>query len=450
VSNVEASSKRQLTLIDCLGIGINGIVGSGIFLLPAALWRAAGGRAPLAWLIVGGLCCLVALCFAEAAARTERSGGPYRYACDAFGNYVGFAVGWVTLVSTMLGYSAVARGFGDTAVKLLSPWAPVSGLMIGQNPASWAVGLAGVMVALLCLINIIGVRSSARTSDAISAVKLLSLFLFLGIGAFFVKFANLHTSPQPAPLPTGGFEPTGLLAAAFAGLFATTGFEYIPVPAGEAKNPRRTVPLAMVISVLGTTVIYVLVQIVASGVHPNLGHSDSALADAAGQFGGSRGRFLMGLAALISSFGFCTSSALVGPRYLEAFSEDRFLPAMFGRRSERFGTPVAAVMVLSILVFGLLASGLNFDRLAAVSNIAVVVQYMATCVAVLVLRRRSPAPAGAFVIPLGPLVPLLALVGCVVFIKGVGLTDLAVAAGLIFVGLFFGWMSRRFSVAKGT
>jgi amino acid transporter len=442
VSNAEESQpKRQLTLIDCLGIGINGIVGSGIFLLPAALWRAAGGRAPLAWLLVGGL---VALCFAEAAARTERSGGPYRYACDAFGNYVGFAVGWVTLVSTMLGYAAVARGFGDTAVKLIkrSDGAAALGAAFSGD-GSAAVMLALVMVGLLCVVNVLGVRRSAHTSDVISGVKIVSLVAFIAIGLFFVKAANLHATPHPAELPGGGFEPTGLIAAAFAGLFATTGFEYIPVPAGEAKNPRRTVPLAMVISVLGTTSIYVLVQIVAAGVHPNLGSSETALADAAGQFGGPRGRLLMGLAALISSFGFCTSSALVGPRYLEAFAEDGFLPKVFRHRSPRFGTPAVAVTVLSTLVMGLLVSGLNFDRLAAVSNIAVVVQYMATCVAVLVLRRKSPAPAGAFVIPLGPLVPILALLGCMLFIRGVGLSDLMIAGALIAAGLLLGGLSQR-------
>ena len=78
--------KRQLTLLDCFGLGINGIIGSGIFLLPATLYRSAGGRSPLAWLLVGSLCTLVALCFAEAAGRTDRSGGPYRFACDAFGS----------------------------------------------------------------------------------------------------------------------------------------------------------------------------------------------------------------------------------------------------------------------------------------------------------------------------------------------------------------------------
>ncbi len=430
------SPKRQLTLLDCLGIGINGIVGSGIFLLPAALWRAAGGLAPLAWLMVGGLCCLVALCFAEVAARTDRSGGPYRYACDAFGPYIGFAVGWVTLLSTMLGYSAVARGFGDVGSKLLG----------SSDQSLVAVGLACTMVLFLCAVNILGVRSSARTSDAISGVKLASLLLFVGIGLFFVKSANLHAAPHP-----DAGEQSGLLAAAFAGLFATTGFEYIPVPAGEAKNPRRTIPLAMVISVLCTTVLYALVQIVASGVHPQLGASHSPLADAAARFM-PHGVLLMGIAGLISSFGFCSSSALVGPRYLEVFAEDRFLPAIFVRRSARLGTPVAAVVVLSALVLTLLVSGLKFERLADVANVAVVIQYMATCIAVLVLRHKSPAPPGAFVIPFGPLIPLLALFGCCAFLRAylvsVDTPELGLVAAMILGGLAVGWSSQRLSRVK--
>ena len=104
---------RELTLFDCFGLGINGIIGSGIFLLPAALQRRAGAQSPLAWLAVGSLCTLIALCFAEAASRTDRSGGPYRYAVEAFGPLVGFAVGWITMVSSLLGYAAVARGFAD-------------------------------------------------------------------------------------------------------------------------------------------------------------------------------------------------------------------------------------------------------------------------------------------------------------------------------------------------
>lgn len=427
MSTAEHHSKRQLTLIDCLGIGINGIVGSGIFFLPAALWRSAGGRGPLAWLIVGSLCCLVALCFAEAASRTDRSGGPYRYACDAFGPYVGFGIGWVTLLSTILGYAAVARGFGITA----------AGFVGAGGSTVVEVSVSCAMVLSLCAINILGVRSSARTGDVISAVKILSLVLFVLVGLFFVKAANLTAAPQPA-----AGEQVGLVAAAFAGLFACTGFEYIPVPAGEAQNPRRTIPLAMVISVLASTALYALVQLVATGVHPSLGTSETPLVDAVGSFSGLRGRKIMELAALISSFGFCASSALVGPRYLEAFAEDGFMPVAFMKRSSRWGTPAVAVTVLSLLVVGLLSSGLKFQRLADVSNVAVVVQYVATCIAVLVLRRKAVTGKQGFVIPLGPLVPCLALAGCLAFLRFVGVFELRMAALMITIGLVIGAINR--------
>jgi amino acid transporter len=424
---VSTPLRRQLTLLDCFGIGINGIIGSGIFFLPATLYRLAGGQAPLAWLIVGGLCALVALCFAEAASRTDRSGGPYRYACDAFGPYVGFAVGWVTLISSLLGYTAVARGFGQTAAVVLH--------CQGQAQVELALSLG--VVTFLCIVNVIGVRPGARTGDILSFVKIGSLLLFVGVGLFFVDFSHFSAPPRPAAGEHGG-----LLAAAFAGLFATTGFEYVPVPAGEAKNPQRAVPLAMVVSVLGATVLYLVIQVVADGTHPGLWQSRAALADSAGAFGGARGRFLLGLAGTISAFGFCAGSALVGPRYLEAFAQDRFLPGALAYRSPRLGTPVWAVCTLSVLVVLLLLFPLRFESLASISNVAVVVQYMATCTAVLVLRQKGPPPPGAFVIPLGPLVPLLALLGSSAFLLYVGQMELYVAGAFILFGLVIGTAYR--------
>lgn len=429
--------RRQLSLFDCFGIGINGVIGSGIFILPAVMRRTAGGAAPLGWLLVGGLCCLVALCFAEAASRTDRSGGPYRYACDAFGPYVGFAIGWVTLVSTVLGYAAVALGFGQTA----------SAMMGRSGQVGLEISLGCAVVLSLAVINIAGVRSGARTGDALSVIKIGSLLGFVAVGAAFIDWGHLAAPPQP---DTAAGERPGLIGAAFAGLFAMTGFEYVPVPAGEAKDPRRTVPLAMVVSVLGAMLIYMAVQLVADGVNPGLAGSRSALVDSAGVFGGSIGRTLMGIAGLLSTFGFCAGSALVGPRYLESFAEDRFLPARLAHRPARLGTPVWAIAVLTVLVLVLLPLSVRlgqqqFEKLANIANVAVVVQYIATCLAVLVLRRRQemPTPAGAFVIPFGPLIPIAALCGCGAFLSFVHRQELELACGAIAFGLVLGAFYRR-------
>jgi basic amino acid/polyamine antiporter, APA family len=218
---------RQLTLIDCFGLSINGIIGSGIFLLPAALQRRAGSHSPLAWLVAGSLCTLIALCFAEAASRTDRSGGPYRYAVEAFGPLVGFAVGWITMVSSLLGYAAVTRGFAEHAA-----------FLVGGGESQTAL-IAGVvtLVTLLGAVNVIGIKPSARAGDVIGVIKVLGLVAFVAVGLFHVRAANLDAAPSPA-----AGESPGLFAAAFVGLFACTGFEYVPVPAGETVDPNA--PLA--------------------------------------------------------------------------------------------------------------------------------------------------------------------------------------------------------------
>jgi len=365
---------RQLTLIDCFGLGINGILGSGIFLLPAALQRRAGSHSPL-----GSLCTLIALCFAEAASRTDRSGGPYRYAVEAFGPLVGFAVGWITMVSSLLGYAAVARGFAEHAAFLVGG---------GESQTALIAGVVA-LVTLLGVLNFIGIKPSARTGDVISVIKVLGLVAFVAVGLFHVRAANLHAAPSPA-----AGESPGLFAAAFAGLFACTGFEYVPVPAGETVDPKRAIGLAMSVSVIGATLLYVLVQIVAMGTLPLLGSSTRPLVDAARAFAGRGGADAIAVVASLSALGFCLSSAMVVPRYIETFAQDAFLPRILERRSARFGTPVIAIICVSVLAAGLGAT-LGFDKLADVSNIAVVVQYISTCIAILVWRTRDPAAPGS-------------------------------------------------------
>lgn len=425
------SAKRELTLIDCFGLGINGIIGSGIFLLPAALQRRAGGHSPLAWLVVGSLCTLVALSFAEAAGRTDRSGGPYRYATDAFGPLIGFAVGWITMVSSLLGYAAVARGFAEHAAFLFG----------GADKLGVEVAGVVVLVAALGAVNVVGIKPSARTGDVLSVIKILGLVAFVGVGLFHVNTQNLHAPPSPAP-----GEHAGLFGAAFAGLFACTGFEYVPVPAGETVNPRRSIGLAMAVSVIGATLLYALVQVVAVGTLPNLGSSTRPIVDAARAFAGPVGAGAIAVVATLSALGFCSSSAMVVPRYVESFAQDSFLPRFLERRSARFGTPVIAIIVVSILV-SILAIYLDFTSLADVSNVAVVVQYQSTCIAILVWRYRDPNASG-FRLPFGPVIPVLAVVGTLFFLVQVSRIELLFGAALLVAGLVFGvvtrfWRGRR-------
>lgn len=416
------SPKRQLTLLDCFGIGVNGIIGSGIFLLPSTLARRAGGASPISWLVVGGLCTLVAITFAQASARTELSGGPYRYARDAFGPLVAFVVGWITLASSLLGYAAVARGFADHAAWLLRD-------VVSSSLDARLIAPA-VLVALvggLALLNVVGVRPSARTGDAVGLVKIGALLLFAAIG-LLVAHPRALASVAPAPHPG---EATGVLAAAFSGLFACTGFEYVPVPAGETVDPRRSVGLAMVLSVVGATLLYAAIQAVYVTTAADPAGAATPLVDAARGLGGDGAARAMAALALVSAFGFCSGSALVGPRYLESFAEDGFVPSLLARRSPRFNTPVAATIALSLLVLAL-AWALDFTSLADTSTVAVVAQYASTALAVLVGAARRRERALTF------LWPIAALAGVALFVSQVARAELALSGALLAAGLVIG------------
>src|SRR6185295_18949338 len=238
--------KRELTLLDAVGIGVNGIVGSGIYLLVAPLARAGGGSSVAGVLGCGGVCVLIALCFAELSSMYDRSGGPYVYARDAFGENVGFAVGWLGMSTGVLGLAAVAVGFAGA----LSRFWPAA--------ATPRAPIAVALIAALGFINWLGVRQGGRTSTALSVLKIVPLLA--------VALAGLRFAPH-APL---SFELRGAASAAFLAIFMMSGFEYAAVPAGEVRDARRTVPLAIVGSISGAALLYALLQLAALATLPDL------------------------------------------------------------------------------------------------------------------------------------------------------------------------------------
>src|SRR5438105_10902468 len=226
-----------MTLLDCVGLGINGIIGTGICLLPAKVFRNAGGFSWAAWLAIGGVCLLVGLCFCETAGRAERNGGPYLYARDAFGRWVGVAVGWMALAANLFAYGAVARGFGRN----------LSFLLPALNGSAPQIAVAIAVIGGLAALNYRGIRPGALTSDFFSGAKLIPILLFVGLGLFFVDWSRVSTVP-----PAGESGLTALKVGGFAALFACTGFEYVPVAAGETDSPKKNVPLAMFFALLGS------------------------------------------------------------------------------------------------------------------------------------------------------------------------------------------------------
>ncbi len=406
---------RRLTLFDCIAIGINGIIGSGIFLLPG--WVASGAKAlsPLAFVACGALCVLVALCYAEVGGMFERSGGTYVYAREAFGNEVGFGVGWLVLVSCILGYATIARGFGEeiSRVATLDPrWGPR------------AVGMG--LIALLGFANWRGVKTGARTSDVLTVIKVLALVTFVVVGIFFVRGANFSALGVP--------DAKGFAEGMFSALFALSGFEFVAVVAGETDNPRRNIPLSIVGSLVGAVLLYALIQLVVVGTLPTVTQAEAPMVEAASAFGDGPASIAVRAAALLSMVGFCSGSALVGPQLLASLARDGVLPRAVGRVSESRGTPNLAIVLLAAGAMGGVAV-LDFKALADLTVITLFAQYVPTCMATIIFRKWRPDAKRLFRVPFGSAIPLAALAVLSVLVTRIDAKSATLTALILGVGI---------------
>jgi amino acid transporter len=380
--------KRELRLVDVVALGVNGVIGSGIFFLPGEAAAVLGPAAVLAYLVSTVLCTLLVLSFAEVGGRFDGTGGPMLYGQAAFGDTVGFLVGWITWLVRVASWGALANGL-VIAIDTLIPGVAAYKL---TTLAVIFVGLAGA--------NIAGVTTGARMTTLFAAAKLVPLAAFIVVGLFFLE--RTHFVPF-APHGRGSLGRGTLMI-----VYAFVGFEVLTVPGGEMRDPRRSVPRALLVTMAIVTVVYLGVWAVTTGTHPALAGSANPIAEAARHFLGPVGGTLIAIGIFLSVFGTNAGSALVAPRCLYALAEKELLPKALAHVHPRTRTPVVAIVVTAVISFALAASG-SFVELAVLSVIGRFAQYVPTCLAVPVLRRRHEVVPATFTLPLGPVIPLLAI-----------------------------------------
>ena len=267
---------------DLVGVVINSVIGAGIFVLPARAFGLIGSYSLIAFVICALVVVLIVLCFAEVGSRFTGTGGPYLYARTAFGPAIGFQVGWMNWLARI---SAYATNCNLLVVYLTFFW-PAAGS--GFRRAAIITSLT----LLLTFINYLGVRDATITSNFFTIAKLLPLILFIAAGLFFMTPANFALGDYPS---YGSFSTAVLLL-----VYAFTGFENASVPAGEIVNPRRNLPLAILIAIAIVTAVYILIQAVSIGTLPNLGGTEKPLADAARMFLGPVGASIIAAGAITS------------------------------------------------------------------------------------------------------------------------------------------------------
>ncbi|UNK56312.1 APC family permease [Pseudoxanthomonas daejeonensis] len=377
-----------------LGLSINSVVGSGVYLLPATAFALLGPYSVWGVLLAGLTVSLLVLCYAKAASYFDVQGGSVLYAREAFGPFAGFQVGWMIWLTRIATAASLANGLAAAIARF---WAPA-----GDGGGRILV-IAGSLL-LLAGINIIGVRWAANVSMALVVGKLLPLALFVCIGLFHVDWSMASGAAVPSALD---WRQTG--QAALLLLFAYAGFENLSVAAGEYHNPRRNVPFALVAMIVLVTALYAAVQLVAQGTLPGLAASTTPLADAAAMFGGETLALLLTLGAALSILGTSNATMLLGPRFLHTLASDGYGPRVFAHVHPRLHTPAVAIAFQCALALALALSG-SFVQLALLSMVTRLLAYISTSASVLVLRRRHGDPPGSFGLPGGTLVPVAALV----------------------------------------
>ena len=374
-------------------LGINGIVGTGIFLLPNKAYSIIGSASLGVLLFDAVIAGCIALCFAEAASLFTRNGGPYLYAKHALGDFWAFEVGVLKWIVTVIAWAAMAVGFATA----LGAAVPALSGDFAKDVISF------ILIVGLTIVNIFGVNVSKFVNNLITISKLVPLALFIAIGIFFINGANFTPVFPQDIYVDGSFAQAAVLL-----FFAYTGFEVIAIAAEDMKNPKKNLPRAIIMCMLLVSVLYMAILAVSIGVlGTDLANTKAPVQDAFNVIVGPIGMYIVLIGTLISMGGINFAEAYYAPRVATSMAEDGMLPSALAKRNH-YNAPYVAAIVTAIASVLLAWSG-SFTTLAAISAVSRFTQYLPTCLAVIIFRRKWANKARSYTIPGGYLIPVIAI-----------------------------------------
>lgn len=424
--------KRELGLFDATMINVGTMIGTSIFLVPAAIASLVPGSALIAlvWIVGGVVSLLGALAIAELSAAYPEAGGQFAYLREAYGPVWGYLYGWSTFaVINTAAIAAVAVGF-----------ATYVGYFVPLGPAA-IKGVAILSIVFLTVLNCLGVRVGIMTQNVLTTLKMAALVALVVLGTRGAM-ANLEPAWMGATI-TEWLAPFGL--AMILVLFAYDGWIESTYVGGEVKDPGRNMPLSIIASVLIVMVLYTLVTVAfLLALSPSLmARSPLAAADAARLTAGAAGATFVTVAILVSALGANNGIVLTAARIPYAMARGGLFFAWAGRVHPRLGTPVAALIAQGVVACALTFAG-AYDRLALYVVFASWIFYAMSCAAVIRLRYTAPdlpRPYRTWGYPMTPLLFIAFALWLVYNTVREKPLDAAVGVGLILLGLpgYFYW-----------
>ena len=418
---------RTLSAVDLVALGVGATIGAGIFVLTGtAAAKHAGPGLTLSFVLGGFACAFVALCYAELAAMAPAPGSTYTYASATLGERAAWIVGWDLILEYAMSAATVAVGWSGYVRALLAsfglPLPPAltaaPGTALPGGGTAWFDLPAALLIVGLTLLLVRGTRASARVNAVLVAVKVAIILAFVALGAAHVN-PGLWVPLVPENTGTfGEFGWSGVLRGAGVVFFAFIGFETVSTAAAETRRPQRDAPIGLLGSLAISTLLYVGVAAVLTGLVP---YRDLNVPDPIARAMAVIGLGPVSVAITLGAILGLTTAALAAlygqARILYAMARDGLLPPAFARVHPRFRTPAASQCAIGA-VTALTAGLLPIDLLGELVSIGTLLAFVVVCAAVLVLRRTDPARPRPFRVPALPLVAGLGILSCLGLMLG--------------------------------
>lgn len=447
----EASSQggleKTLGVWDLIILGVGAIIGSGIFAVVgiAAAGSADGtslgaGPALVVSMIVAAIACIFsALCYSEFATMIPVAGGAYTYTFATLGEFAAWMVGWVLMLEYGIGFIAVACAWSNHLLQFLSGFEHVLpawlanppawlthdvftlGKLAAEDPSIYVPHVLGVpvginlpaiiIVLLMTMILVRGTKDSTKMAGIMVFIKMAVIALFVIAGAFFVQPDNW------TPFAPNGA--SGIFAGAFMIFFAYIGFDALATSAEECKNPQKDLPIGIIGSLLVTTVVYVLVALVLTGMQDTSVRVSEDFLNApmafcmamTGKSWATYASYFISIGSLAGLTSVLLVLEMAATRILFAMSRDNFISPKFQLLDKKFKTPALLTWTVGALaIVGILT--LNMGVAAELCNYGTFTSFIIVCVAVLILRHTDPTRPRPFKVPFSPVTPALGIICC--------------------------------------
>jgi APA family basic amino acid/polyamine antiporter len=384
--------KRTLNLLDATSIGIGAIIGAGIFVVLGIAIGYAGPAVIISIIIAGIVASFTAFSFAELGSAIPKEGGAYAYAYDLISPSVAFVTGCLWLFAQIVAGAAISIGFASYFVNIF----PIFPLKI----------VAVVAALTLTCLNIIGIKQSTTINNILVITKIAVLGLFIGFGIFQFNPQNYSQFS-----PNGLF---GILQGAGFIFFAYLGYGRIAMLGEEVKNPEKNLPLAILIALVVSVVLYVLTGLTATGLqnYTILAQSGSPIATAAKATGNFTLVGAVSVGALIATASVLLTNLIGTSRVAFAMARNRQLPKSISRISSKFGTPYISVLAMGALL-AILAFSLDLIQTVAITSFAILLTHMLVNLSAIRLRQKIHVST-KFKVPLYPLIPTLGVISCII------------------------------------